>query len=288
MEGIYQAYYDLINNYQAIAAAIIGVLSAILVGLFQYITTVIIKNREKKYFENAVVSAIYEELTGLYNCYDNVFQKAVLNVPDDDYMTTIFTITQDFFTIYHSNASNIGKIKKEEIRNSIVQIYILLKKLIENIIYYKDCYNLFMERRIELISRIQCHVNPKSYAGLFISDKAIIEELCPIFGMSSPVNEKYENVIPIIINHLEKTSIDPLKLYVFIAGDNGARIGLIKQTNDLKKDYTDIREKIINLMTIIKKEYNIISDTIIDKETTENISPTHQNKVSKKIESITS
>lgn len=263
LESINHTYYDLINNYQAIAAALIGVFSAIIVSLFQYFTTTIIKNNEKTDFEKAVVSSIYEELIGLYNCYDEDFQKAILNIPDDEYMTTTFTITQDFFTIYHNNASNIGKIKKQEIRNLVVQIYLLLKTLLENLLHYKSKYNSFMERRIEFVSRLQGHINPKSFSGLFISDEYLVDELCRLFkGPFSSV--KYEDIVDTVMR-LNASIPNTLKLDVFIAGDIGARNGLIIQTNELKSEYKEIREKIIEITELIKNEYKITSDTVINK-----------------------
>lgn len=287
MGSINQVYFDLINNYQAIAAAIIGVFSALIVSLFQYFTTNFIKRNEQKYFENAVVSAIYEELIGLHNCYNEIFQVAILDIPDDEYMTTTFTITQDFFTIYHTNASNIGKIKNHEIRNSIVQTYILLKKLVENILYYNSYYNSFMQRRKDFVC--ENHKTPREniFNGIYVTDCYFCVLVSHLLGINQ-LKGSYKERINILIPTIQASNKDMLELLILVSNDNVTRDHLIKQTNDLKKDYKDIREKIINLMAIIKKEYNIISDTIIDKDTTENISPTHQNIVSKEIESVNS
>lgn len=285
MESINQIYYDLINNYQAIVAAIIGVFSAIIVSLFQYITTNIIKEKEKKDFENAVVSAIYEELIGLYNCYNKDFQTAILDIPDNEYMITTFTVTQDFFTIYHNNASNIGKIKNHEIRNSIVQIYILLKKLIENILYFNSYYTSFMKRRKDFICENHSTLRENIFNGLYVTDCYFCTFVSNLLGISQ-YGGNYKDRINILIPTIQASNNDISELLILVSNDNVTRDHLIKQTKDLKRDYTDIRNKIIEIIDIIKKEYNIISDTTIDENIIENVSKIPQNIVPKEMEQV--
>ena len=259
-----QWYYDLIYNNPTIAAALISTLVSLAVLTGQNLINWLFKKNEKKDFENAVVSAIYEELSCLYNNYSEQFDKAFLNTKDDEYIRTTFTITQDFFTIYHNNSQNIGRIKSAEIRNSIVQIYILLKRLVENILYYNTSYNSLMERRKEFFCEIYKISGQTTFNGLSINDAFFINILSIVLKID---DKGYDETIKIASVNLATSG--NMNLLVLVGNDKELRDNLIAQTKDLKNDYSTIKKRIIEVTQMIKEQYKIKSKTIIEQNITE-------------------
>lgn len=276
-------FKDILKDWQTIIAVLISTGVTLLGTHLQYLNNRKIKEEEKQNFENAVVTSIYEELTGLYNCYDKVFQDAILNISNGEYIKTTFTITQDFFTIYHNNASNIGKINKQKIRNGIVQIYILLNSFIENLLYYKSYYALFMDRRKDFLGEIYSAQGKSIFNGLIVSDS----HFCEVLSVVSEINNgKYDDIIKNACDAFQGKS--DLKLLVLVGNDKATRDDLIKQTNSLKNDYKEIRKNLIELTEIIKEEYKIDSSTMIIQKAIEDNIAIIQNTELKENEKINS
>lgn len=285
MSSLSRVCFDLIYNNQTIAAAIISTLVSVFVLTVQNIITAVFNRKEKRDFENAIVASIYEELLCLYNGYKEIFEKSILEVKDEDYIITTFTITQDFFTIYHNNASNIGKIKTPEIRNSIVQVYILMKKFIENILYYNSSFSSFLDRRRELICEKHGLSGKITFNSLYLSDDYICEALSNFLGLEFVEGDYKKNML-IIDKQLRTLEKIPPILNIFMPNDDCARKNLIKETNKLKEIYTTIKTEIIKTAEMIKKKYNITSDSIINKTISATIQEVFQNVDLKETERV--
>ena len=101
------------------------------------------KERQDKTID-AILGVIYEELNILWELYDKevgAFWKN-FNSGEDKIFWSNISLTQDYFTVYRSNANLIGEIPDLHLRRKIVEIYTLLKALID---YYKQNNNLLDE-----------------------------------------------------------------------------------------------------------------------------------------------
>ncbi len=94
------------------------------------------KERQDKKI-NAVLGVIYEELSVVSELYDKevgVYWEG-FEAGTDKFFWSNISLTQDYFTVYSSNANLIAEIPDLRLRRKIVEIYTLLKALID---YYKQ------------------------------------------------------------------------------------------------------------------------------------------------------
>jgi hypothetical protein len=79
-----------------------------------------------------VIQAIYAELISLAEIYRNEFLEEWEKFSSGETFSTYYPITQDYFTVYNSNAFLIGQIPDDELRAAIVKAYVLAKGLIDS------------------------------------------------------------------------------------------------------------------------------------------------------------
>lgn len=79
-----------------------------------------------------MIQAIYAELTSIAEIYRNEFFEEWEQFSGAEPFSTYYPITQDYFTVYNSNASLIGQIPNDELRSAIVKAYLLAKGLIDS------------------------------------------------------------------------------------------------------------------------------------------------------------
>ena len=127
------------NNYflSFVSGALVSAL-----GLFlAYLGLDKIRQRKKiKGFSQA----LYEELKEIGNAYNRdvkIHWEGIEKYGEEVFMTNI-SLTQDYSTIYHSNANLIGQIPNSKLRRRIVKTYTSLKVLVD---YYKQSNRMLDE-----------------------------------------------------------------------------------------------------------------------------------------------
>lgn len=101
--------------------------------------------REDKEVQN-LLDALGVELSALWDFHMRRLGGTVEGLPADEPLDVYYPLTQDYFTIYNSNAISIGRIKDAELRKSIVVTYNKCKKVVDGFKYnnemvreYRDC-----------------------------------------------------------------------------------------------------------------------------------------------------
>ena len=94
------------------------------------------KDRQEEIIQG-VLQALYEELKEVWERLDEVAVDYWKKYEEEkgNKKRSIFschlTVSQDYLTIYRSNANLIGQIKRSELRRKIVRVYTLLQALVE-------------------------------------------------------------------------------------------------------------------------------------------------------------
>lgn len=88
-----------------------------------------IKSLEKT---DAIISSIQDEITTIWQLYSEIGQR-VLNeaIQTKTFFSMYYNITNDYFSIFHSTASEIGAITDEELRGDLIRTYALFKTQID-------------------------------------------------------------------------------------------------------------------------------------------------------------
>lgn len=114
----------------ALCGAIIG-------GLFTLLGSKLatdLQAKEKKKHQDEIeyrfIQSIYTEIDSVYNRYKEL-SKTIQN--SKLLLEAEMLIKEDYFSIYHNNASYIGLIKNDELRDSIINFYIQAKGMIDSI-----------------------------------------------------------------------------------------------------------------------------------------------------------
>ena len=132
------------------AGAIIG---AILGGLVTFLSThqayknnINLEKQKEKLIERSVVLSISEELQSLICSYQEEMDKLYQNLPDNEFLDSSYSITQDFMTIYQNNANKIGLIEDDELRALIIKSYTYFKRYIEYLLNYAQMLEEFNKK----------------------------------------------------------------------------------------------------------------------------------------------
>lgn len=143
-------FYEEILCNQVVLSLISGFVGAIIASIVTYRATkqahennIELEKLKEKETEKAVVLSIVEELRVFHEIYYEqmkVFFDQLKN--KNQYLDSYYIATQDFFTVYANNSDKIGIISDKELRNSIVKIYVFLKKYLEDFnilkMYHED------------------------------------------------------------------------------------------------------------------------------------------------------
>jgi len=112
-------------------SAFIGGLLALL-GVF--VADRLAKRKEKENRKEeiqALIQSIKDEVGTLWGIYMNSAGKSLQELGEGQGYNRYFPVTQEYFTIYTSNAHKIGMIHDEELRKSIIETYSLGRSLID-------------------------------------------------------------------------------------------------------------------------------------------------------------
>ncbi len=107
------------------------------------ISTLIITSRTHKHnFEildkkqnieaEAITNALITELQALKIIFEHEFVPKICNT--DEYLNYEYSVGTDYFSVFNSNTSNIGKIKNGELRTCIINLYVTAKFFLDSIV----------------------------------------------------------------------------------------------------------------------------------------------------------
>lgn len=138
------------NFFSALAGAVVGGLASFVATWLQHCLENKRNESDSKKTINATLKAIKAELIGLQERYMETIGSELESVGDDSPFLFFYYAHEDYFTIYNQNASVLGQIGCDQLRASIVSVYIQIKSLldtyksnnalIEKYDYYSELY----------------------------------------------------------------------------------------------------------------------------------------------------
>lgn len=137
----------IVQNLFGFAAALIG---AIVGGLFTLKATdkaIRVENekenrQDEKEIQN-LLDALGVEIKTLWDFHMKRIGVMIEELPDGKPLDFYYPLTQDYFTIYNSNAALIGRIKDAELREAIVVCYNKCKKVVDGFKYNNELIREF-------------------------------------------------------------------------------------------------------------------------------------------------
>lgn len=120
--------------------------------------------QEEKEIQN-LLDALGVELSALWSFHMRRIGARIEALPEGQPLEIYYPLTQDYFTIYNSNASAIGRIKDPLLRESIVITYNKCKKVVDGFKYNNELFqNHKQQDMIEYAHLIkEDHYELKSY-----------------------------------------------------------------------------------------------------------------------------
>lgn len=117
-------------------------------------------DRREEYQIEGFLKSVYVEIKVLWERYSTTMGKQVESLNEGKALLIYYPLTQDYFTIYNSNAALIGKIENDQLRSSIVSTYTKAKGLVDSykmnnemILKYENWYLLDQQTKHEIFKR---------------------------------------------------------------------------------------------------------------------------------------
>lgn len=209
-----------------IIGAILGGLATFLSTHQAYKNNINLEKQKEKLIERSVVLSISEELQSLICSYQEEMDKLYQNLPDNEFLDSSYSITQDFMTIYQNNANKIGLIEDDELRALIIKSYTYFKRYIEYLLKYAQMLKEFNKKRMIFIGNIYPKfINIECSTINTTLDISQIKELAQ--------QHKWEN--------LTSGYLTPVQIKTFIDSDNRAIEELVYFSQDLKVKYFELK-----------------------------------------------
>ena len=93
------------------------------------------RNMEKQENLQGLYKAIKSELKALWTRYNEGAGKDIENLEDGKPLLMYYPLTQDYFTVYQSNAHLIGEIQNEDLRGLVILTYAAAKGVVDSYRY---------------------------------------------------------------------------------------------------------------------------------------------------------
>ena len=90
------------------------------------------KQKQEETLLEEFLASIRVEIDTLWNRYMAVIGKTLEDLPNNQPLLFFYPVTQDYFTIYESNATLIGKIQDRDLSKLLVNTYLQAKGLIDS------------------------------------------------------------------------------------------------------------------------------------------------------------
>ena len=97
------------------------------------------QRREEKEVQH-MLGALGTEINALWSFHMRRIGNLIEQLPDGQPLEFYYPLTQDYFTIYHSNANMIGRIKDGSLAEAIVLCYNKCKKVVDGFKYNNDLF----------------------------------------------------------------------------------------------------------------------------------------------------
>jgi hypothetical protein len=121
-----------------------------------------IRQSERAEETKGVVQAIYTELSCLWIIYRDEFMEEWKNLSPEEPLKIYYPLTQDYFTIFNSNSSQIGQIPHEELRTAIVKAYLSAKGLVDS----HRLNNRILDDITQMENQLAASIDPVASIGL--------------------------------------------------------------------------------------------------------------------------
>lgn len=127
-------FHDTWFKKETIGSTVLGGLLAIAGGVAAATIAELLrathKKRDEAEFCKNLLRAIRCEVDALHQIHNTGIGKAINEVKDGELFMMRLALTEDWFTVFSSNAANLGRLEGE-VSLQIVTVYMLMKKLIE-------------------------------------------------------------------------------------------------------------------------------------------------------------
>jgi len=123
-------------NYEILISTAVGAfIGSFLTLIATFLSHKLQCSSQKKREENQVhgfLQAIHDEIETLWEVYIDGMGNRLETLGENQPLTYYYPITQEYFIVYTTNASLLGKIKDHDLRKNIVSTYIKAKGLIDS------------------------------------------------------------------------------------------------------------------------------------------------------------
>lgn len=145
----------------------------------------------------ALLSSLGVELNALWQFHQRRIGYQIEQMTEKDAVMFYYPLTQDYFTIYNSNASFVGRLDDNELRKAIVVTYNKCKKVVDSFIYNNTLFLDYQQMNYETIdSGVQ---NPNQAAKL--------EELQQFAAVMKSDHIELKQYVEHLLDLLEKRGI---------------------------------------------------------------------------------
>lgn len=146
---------DLMQNIFGFASGLIG---AAVGGWFTlYATNKAIKStyeaqeKEEERQIRSLLSSIGVELNALWQFHQRRIGEKIETIREGEAVLFYYPLTQDYFTVYNTNASFVGRLDDSELRKAIVVTYNKCKKVVDGFIYNNALFVDYQQMKYESI-----------------------------------------------------------------------------------------------------------------------------------------
>lgn len=231
---------NIITLFSALLGSIIGGAATLFAANQAYKNNLKIEARKEKEIEKAVALSIIEELKVLKEIYEKDMDELYKELSTEGYVESVYNVTQDFMTIYSNNASKLGMIKDEKLRNLIIKTYTKIKKYIEYLLIYNTTLTHFETCRNEFIARVY----PK-----------VLNSACSKVDNAMEINNIKKLLKQQNWGWLDTPYLNEPQIINFFHSDNEQIENLRKLSNDLKNKYFELKNLIDNTVDMASNLY---------------------------------
>ncbi|WP_429078278.1 hypothetical protein [Aeromonas veronii] len=87
--------------------------------------------------------SIHDEMKSLYSRYNETAGALLRNTPPNQMLAIKYRVDHDYFSVYHSNSSLIGKVSDHELRSDIINAYTIAKSILDSYSIHWDIMTKF-------------------------------------------------------------------------------------------------------------------------------------------------
>ena len=91
-----------------------------------------LEKEQRDILVKAFLKSVYDEISVVWELYQRELGPLIEPLADGEPLMVHYPLTQDYFTVYNSNAALIGHIEDSEIRTLIIQVYARGRGLIDS------------------------------------------------------------------------------------------------------------------------------------------------------------